>query len=94
MSYVDKILQPGETLVYVTRLHWFVYLPALGLVVLAIAMLALSNAAAADLVPAVQIAAAALALLAALAWLRGYVRRSTTELPWSSTISSIPAVQP
>jgi uncharacterized membrane protein YdbT with pleckstrin-like domain len=80
MSYVDKILQPGETLIHVTRLHWFVYLPALGLMVLAIAALMLSSYVAADLVPAVQIAAAALAFLAALAWLRGYVRRSTTEL--------------
>jgi uncharacterized membrane protein YdbT with pleckstrin-like domain len=80
MSYVDKILQPGETLVHVARLHWFVYLPALGLIVLAIAVLVLSNYVAADLIPAVQIAAAALALLAALAWLRGYVRRTTTEL--------------
>jgi uncharacterized membrane protein YdbT with pleckstrin-like domain len=80
MSYVDKILQPGETLVHVTRLHWFVYLPALGLIGAAVAVLALSSYVAADLVSAVQIAAAALALLAALAWLRGYLRRSTTEL--------------
>lgn len=28
MSYVTKTLQPGETVIYQTRLHWIVYLPA------------------------------------------------------------------
>ena len=27
--YVEKVLQPGETVVFETKVHWFVYLPAL-----------------------------------------------------------------
>lgn len=29
MSYVEKTLQPGETIVHRTRLHWIVFLPAI-----------------------------------------------------------------
>lgn len=28
MSYVNKTLQPGETVIYQTRLHWIVFLPS------------------------------------------------------------------
>jgi hypothetical protein len=27
MSYVDKILQPGETVRHTAHIHWFIYLP-------------------------------------------------------------------
>jgi len=27
MSYVKRTLQPGETIIYQTRLHWIIYLP-------------------------------------------------------------------
>ena len=36
MRYVDQILQPGETVTYSTTLHWIVYLPAIGLWLLAV----------------------------------------------------------
>lgn len=29
MSYVEKTLQPGETIIYRTRLHWIVFVPAI-----------------------------------------------------------------
>jgi len=29
VSYVQKTLQPGETVIYQTRLHWIVFLPAI-----------------------------------------------------------------
>jgi Bacterial PH domain len=35
MRYTDHILQPGETVAYTTTLHWVVYLPAIGLWLLA-----------------------------------------------------------
>ncbi len=35
MSYVDSVLQPGETIRYRGDIHWKVYLPGLGLLVLA-----------------------------------------------------------
>ena len=27
--YVEKVLQPGETVTYESKIHWFVYLPAM-----------------------------------------------------------------
>ncbi len=36
MRYIDQILQPGETVTYSTTLHWIVYLPAIGLWLLAV----------------------------------------------------------
>jgi uncharacterized membrane protein YdbT with pleckstrin-like domain len=65
MSYVQRILEPGESITHVARIHWRVYLPA---------------AFAADLVALPQIAGAALILLAAASWLSAFIRRWTTEL--------------
>ncbi|HZS84249.1 MAG TPA: PH domain-containing protein [Stellaceae bacterium] len=81
MSYVAKVLQPGETVRYVTGLHWFVYLHAIGFAILAIGAVVLAL----QLIdPTGQLAAlvlaAALALAAAIAWLRGFIQRRTTEI--------------
>ncbi len=37
MSYVTRVLQPGEQVVYTTKLHWLIYLPAILLVAVAMA---------------------------------------------------------
>ena len=80
MSYAEKILQPEETIVHVTGLHWFVYLPAFGFLILAVAAVVLSNNVASNLANFVLLGAAVLAFLALIAWLRGFLRRSGTEL--------------
>jgi uncharacterized membrane protein YdbT with pleckstrin-like domain len=80
MSYAEKILQPEETIVHVTGLHWFVYLPALGFLVLAVAAVLLANDVTTNAAPLVRLGAAVLALLALIAWLRGFLRRYGTEL--------------
>jgi uncharacterized membrane protein YdbT with pleckstrin-like domain len=80
MRYVERIIQPDETVIDVTGLHWFVYLPALAFLVVAIGLVVLSSSVAGNLVNFVLIAAAAFALLAAIAWLRGFLRRYGTEL--------------
>jgi uncharacterized membrane protein YdbT with pleckstrin-like domain len=80
MSYTEKILQPDETIVHVTGLHWFVYLPALGFLILAIAAAVLSNNVASNIASLVLLGAAVLGFLALLAWLRGFLRRYGTEL--------------
>jgi uncharacterized membrane protein YdbT with pleckstrin-like domain len=41
MRYIDKILQPGETVLYSGKLHWIVYIPAM---IMALAALAASGA--------------------------------------------------
>jgi uncharacterized membrane protein YdbT with pleckstrin-like domain len=80
MSYVQRILEPGESVTHVARIHWRVYLPAAFLLLLGIAALASSFYVAADLVALPQIAGAALILLAAASWLSAFIRRWTTEL--------------
>lgn len=32
MSYIERVLQPGEEIKYVSQLHWIVYLPGISLV--------------------------------------------------------------
>jgi len=78
MSYVQKILEPGESVTHVTRTHWLVYLPAIFLLLLGIAALASSSYVSADLAAVPQIAGAMLILLAALSWLPAFIRRWTT----------------
>ena len=80
MSYVQKILEPGETVTYVTRTHWLVYLPAILLLLLGIVVLASSAYVSANLAAISQVASAMLILLATISWLPAFIRRWTTEL--------------
>jgi uncharacterized membrane protein YdbT with pleckstrin-like domain len=82
MRYVTRVLQPGETVVYSTKLHWFVYLWALLLLAICIA-LAIEASAMPDnpnISLALWIAAAIFGLLALSSALRAFIRRATTEL--------------
>jgi uncharacterized membrane protein YdbT with pleckstrin-like domain len=80
MSYVKHILEPGEIVTHVTRTHWRVYLPAILLLLLALAVLAATNYVAADFVAVPEIAAAILLLLAVASWFPAFLQRWTTEL--------------
>jgi uncharacterized membrane protein YdbT with pleckstrin-like domain len=82
MRYVRRVLQPGETIVYATKLHWFVYLWAILLIVicLGLAVAAWSTSDKQSLSLALAIAAFIFALLALSSALRGFIRRATTEL--------------
>ena len=42
MRYIERILQPGEKVIYAGRLHWVIYLPAM--IMLALALAALTQA--------------------------------------------------
>ncbi len=82
MRYVSRVLQPGETIVYSTKLHWFVYLWAIVLlaVTVALALTAWSTTSNPSLGLALDIAAAIFALLALSSGFRAFIRRATTEL--------------
>ena len=82
MRYVRRVLQPGETVVYDTRLHWVIYIRAILLFVVCVILVAASVATSdnQNLSLALEIAAAIFALLALSAALRAFVRRATTEL--------------
>jgi uncharacterized membrane protein YdbT with pleckstrin-like domain len=82
MRYVRRVLQPGETIVYTTKLHWFVYLWATLLLAICL-VLAIASWSWADnqnLSLALGIAAIIFALLALSSALRAFIRRSSTEL--------------
>jgi uncharacterized membrane protein YdbT with pleckstrin-like domain len=80
MSYVSKILQPDETVVYLTRPHWLLYFPAILVFLAALAVLWVSAWFAGDLTLVARSTAAALAVVGIALWLHAFVKRATTEL--------------
>jgi uncharacterized membrane protein YdbT with pleckstrin-like domain len=81
MKYVEQVLQPGETVIYATSLHWLVYLRPILLVILALLCLIASMSVTETIVAlAWEIIAALLGFLALVTGLGALIRRSTTEL--------------
>jgi len=81
MKYVEQVLQPGETVIYGTSLHWLVYLRATLLVVLALlTLIAAASVAEPGAALALKLIAALLGLLALVSGLDALIRRTTTEL--------------
>jgi uncharacterized membrane protein YdbT with pleckstrin-like domain len=81
MSYIQRVLQPGETVVHQARLHPLIFLPALFLLVIALAFLVASTQFADEkIIIGLEAAAAMFGLLALASWARAAIRRATTEL--------------
>src|SRR5438067_12087011 len=81
MSYVHRVLQPGETFVHQSRLHPLISLPALIWLLIALALLIASTQTSDDRINIALIAAAVLfGVLAIASWARAAIRRATTEL--------------
>ncbi len=81
MKYVEQVLQPGETVVYATSLHWLVYLRAIVLVILALLCFIVAGSFNDQVVGlALKFIAAALVLLAVVSGSTALIRRATTEL--------------
>ena len=82
MRCVRRVLQPGETIVYATKLHWRIYIHAILLLIACIilASAAVSTSDNQNLSLALKIATVIFALLALSAGLRTFIRRTTTEL--------------
>lgn len=79
MSYVQRVLQPGETLVYATRLHWLIYVRAGALLIVALVFAVLAETRTDLPLPFLTVAGAIL-VLAVLDGLAAALRRATTEL--------------
>jgi uncharacterized membrane protein YdbT with pleckstrin-like domain len=79
---VRKVLQPGETIVYSTRLHWIIYRWAISLIILCVitAVSAWYTADNKNLSLALAIAAMILGLLALSSAFGKFIKRWTTEL--------------
>jgi uncharacterized membrane protein YdbT with pleckstrin-like domain len=80
MSYVTRVLQPGEQVVYTTRLHWLIYFPAILLAAVAIALAYAASRLDGRGAVALQIVAGIFALMALWSALHAVIRRMTTEL--------------
>jgi len=82
MRYVRRVLQPGETVVYQTRLHPVIYWRAVVWLVIAAALAAAAWYRLDDqnLALAFGAAAALVALVALWSALRAFTRRASTEL--------------
>jgi len=85
MSYVDRVLQPGETVRYRTRLHWIIYLRVVPFIIVVL----LGQALAAELKGATEgvpspslptILTAIGVIGGAIAAIGQWIRRTTTEL--------------
>jgi membrane protein YdbS with pleckstrin-like domain len=78
--YIDKIIQPGERLLYSTNEHWMYFLPAIAAWIVVVAFLVLWRFFTSDLLASVCLAFAAVAGLAALYWTAtAWFHRWTTE---------------
>jgi uncharacterized membrane protein YdbT with pleckstrin-like domain len=77
--YIDDILQPGEKVLYSTNAHWIFYLPAIGLWILALALVVLSRMLV-DTPELICLALATISAIAGLYWAgKAWFHRWTTE---------------
>ncbi len=81
MSYVDRILQPGETIACRARLHWIVYWRGIALMILAAGIAVTGGVQRDHTVQQVLLVLAGLALLAAIVFvLQAWIGNVTTEI--------------
>src|SRR4029077_11156394 len=82
MRYVRRVLQPGETIVYTTQLHWLIYGRTILLLIISVVLLGvgLSIDDNQNITLALGIGAVVFALVALLMGLRAFIRRAATEL--------------
>lgn len=77
MSYLERTLQPGETIVHQTSVHWIVYLPAVVIAGFGIWALAEGNGGGSGFLYTAGMGLVALALvLGVIAW----IQRVSTEM--------------
>jgi len=81
MKYVRRVLQPGETVIHAARLHWVIFLPALFLLIIALAFLiASAQAGGGNMRLILEGVAVVFGIFALLSWAAAAIRRVTTEL--------------
>jgi uncharacterized membrane protein YdbT with pleckstrin-like domain len=81
MSYVRSVLQPDEQIRYITRIHWIIFLPAIAVLILAVATYTLGAATrpsgAFNLWATI---AGVLGLGGIVMWLSAWFKRDITEI--------------
>jgi uncharacterized membrane protein YdbT with pleckstrin-like domain len=81
MGYVERVLQPGESLLHAAKLHWFIYLKGLGLLLAALVcvMFAVGSNEPGIAIP-LWIGAGVLGLLGLVSAIAALIQQATTEL--------------
>ena len=80
MNYVRRVLQPGEAVIHVTRIHPIIFLPAILWFVAAVVLLVAALSFTGDLRIAGQALAVFCLIFAAASALPAFLRRISTEL--------------
>src|SRR6185437_975923 len=81
MRYIDRILQPGETVLYRGRIHWVIYLPSMIMMLLAfVALIGLAASQTQTTGYSWLFASGAFALGAGVTLLSAWFKRWTTEI--------------
>jgi uncharacterized membrane protein YdbT with pleckstrin-like domain len=80
VAYVNSVLQPGETIKVIGKLHWIIFVRAFFLAAIGIVILAYSQSLASRMREIVLLAGWLVILLAALVFLHGWFMRWITEL--------------
>jgi len=80
MSYVNAVLQPGERVKVVGRLHWVIFARAILFAAIGLAILRAGQEVGPQTRDIVEIAGALVLVLALLAFVRAWFKRSITEL--------------
>ena len=78
MRYIERILQPGEKLLYSGTIHWVVYVPAVILALVAVALLSLVQQGPTG--TGFLIGSAAVWLAAGVMFFSAWFKRWTTEI--------------
>src|SRR5262249_44989698 len=80
MSYVQAVLQPGEQVRIVGRLHWIIFLRAILLTVLGLAILAAAHMVGPQIKDLVDVTGGVVVLVALYSFLHAWFDRLITEL--------------
>ncbi len=80
MRYIDKVLQPGEQLLYSSKLHWMIYFPPVFLLIIAIGIFGFALSVDRDTAGIVFLAGAISVVLALFMFVAAWVERWTTEI--------------
>jgi uncharacterized membrane protein YdbT with pleckstrin-like domain len=80
-SYVEKVLQPGESVTYKGTIHWLIYLPSIVFALVAVVCVGLSTSSTTGDVSNIAWLASGLAgVCAVVSFTRAWFRRFTTEI--------------
>jgi uncharacterized membrane protein YdbT with pleckstrin-like domain len=81
MNYVQKTLQPGETIVFQTKLHWIIYVPCLVALLAGLVALVFGDKAPVPALAAlIQMAGEALVVLAVVMGFSMWIQFISTEM--------------